>query len=56
MNFEVTTQKGKIILPVMTNEQLAAINTQLVSSGLSVYEITTVKNDLETIFINMVNS
>jgi ABC-2 type transport system ATP-binding protein len=56
MNFEVTTQKGKIILPVMTNEQLAAINTQLVSSGLSVYEITSVKNDLETIFINMVNS
>jgi ABC-2 type transport system ATP-binding protein len=56
MNFEVTTQKGKIILPVMTNEQLAAINTQLVSSGLSVYEITTIKNDLETIFINMVNS
>lgn len=56
INLEVSTQKGKIILPVMANEQLAAINTQLVSNGLSVYEITTIKNDLETIFINMVNS
>ena len=56
MNLEVSTQKGKIVLPVMANEQLAAINTQLVSNGLSVYEITTIKNDLETIFINMVNS
>jgi ABC-2 type transport system ATP-binding protein len=56
MNLEVSTQKGKIVLPVLANEQLAAINAQLVSNGLSVYEITTIKNDLETIFINMVNS
>ncbi len=56
MDMAATTQKGKIILPVISNEQLAAINTQLVSNGLSVYEITTVKNNLETIFINMINS
>lgn len=56
MDVEVSTEKNKVILPVTDREKIAAINHQLVSNGLQVYQIATVKNDLETIFINMINN
>jgi len=56
MDVVVSTEKNKLVLPVTDREKIAAINQQLVSNGLLVYEITYVKNDLETIFINMINN
>ncbi len=56
MDVVVSTEKNKLVLPVTDRKKIAAINQQLVSNGLLVYEITLVKNDLETIFINMVNN
>lgn len=56
MDISVSSENNKLLLPVADRIQVAAINHQLVNNGLSVYEISTVKNDLETIFINMVNN
>jgi ABC-2 type transport system ATP-binding protein len=45
---------GAIVLPALTNARIAAMNRQLTARNLDVYEIRTVRNDLETIFLNLV--
>jgi ABC-2 type transport system ATP-binding protein len=45
---------GEIVLPALTGERIAALNRQLTARNLDVYEIRTVRNDLETIFLNLV--
>ena len=45
---------GEIVLPALPGEQIAALNRQLNARNLDVYEIRSVRNDLETIFLNLV--
>lgn len=45
---------GQIVLPAMSKEHIARINRLLVESGLDVHEIRAVSNDLETIFMGLV--
>ena len=45
---------GEIVLPALTGERIAAVNRQLTARHLDVYEIRTVRNDLETIFLDLV--
>ncbi len=47
---------GRIIMPVVPKEQIAVINRQLVQQGIDVYAISKIKNDLETIFIDLTNN
>jgi lantibiotic transport system ATP-binding protein len=47
---------GKLHLPLMDKEQVAAVNKQLVQAGISVYSISIVRNDLESIFMDITNS
>jgi len=54
-NFPAHTAKDKIVLPVLSRQTIARINQQLVENGIEVYEITVVKNDLESIFVDLVN-
>ncbi len=46
---------GKINLPIPPKETIAAINNLLVNEGIQVYEISVVKKDLETIFMEFIN-
>lgn len=46
---------GYIRLPAMTKAEIATMNRRLVSAGVDVYAIRPVKNDLESIFIDLVN-
>jgi lantibiotic transport system ATP-binding protein len=46
--------EGEIVLPALTGERIAALNRQLTACNLDVYELRTVRNDLETIFLNLV--
>lgn len=48
-------ENGKIVLPSLGRETIAALNRQLVASDVLVYEISIVKNDLESIFIDLIN-
>jgi len=50
-----TIRNGKIIIPLVSKDQMAELNTKLVQSGVSVYEMSVVKNDLETIFMELIN-
>jgi lantibiotic transport system ATP-binding protein len=53
---ESKIDNGKIILPVMEKLTLAKLNQQLVQQGIEVYEMSTIKKDLESIFIDLVSS
>ena len=44
----------EIVLPALPGERIAALNKQLAARDVDVYEIRTVRNDLETIFLNLV--
>jgi ABC-2 type transport system ATP-binding protein len=45
--------EGEIVLPALTGDRIAAVNRRLNAQNLDVYEIRTVRNDLETIFLNL---
>ena len=48
-------QNGRCILPALPRAKVAAINRQLITNGVDVYEMSVVKNDLEKIFIDLIN-
>ena len=45
-----------VVLPVIDKTRIAEINKELVKNDIEVFQITTVKNDLESIFIDMVSN
>ncbi|MEA2337959.1 MAG: lantibiotic transport system ATP-binding protein [Thermoanaerobaculia bacterium] len=51
---EARMMDGEVVLPALTPERIAALNRKLTARNLDVYEIRTVRNDLETIFLNLV--
>ncbi|HEX7832439.1 MAG TPA: ABC transporter ATP-binding protein [Thermoanaerobaculia bacterium] len=44
---------GGVILPALSNARIAALNRQLTSRNLDIYEIRAVRADLETIFLDL---
>lgn len=54
-NLTAHVENGKIIMPLIAKELIGNINQQLADNNVAVYEIATVKNDLETIFMNLIN-
>lgn len=53
-NIEATTQQNKIMVPILPKKQIAEINKLLIRNEIDVYELSTIKNDLESIFMGMV--
>jgi ABC-type multidrug transport system ATPase subunit len=49
----VSMADGEVVLPPLTAERIAALNRQLVERNIDVYEIRVVRNDLETIFLDL---
>jgi ABC-2 type transport system ATP-binding protein len=54
-HIEARRENGVVLVPVLSKEQIAEVTRQLVARDIGVYEITTRKNDLETIFMNVVS-
>ena len=50
-----TIADGRIVMPAMPNAAIAHVNRKLVAAGLDVHELHTTGDDLEAIFMNMVN-
>jgi lantibiotic transport system ATP-binding protein len=48
--------KERIVMPVIARERIASINSQFVGASIAVYEISTIKNDLESIFMDVINN
>lgn len=55
-NLTFRYEDGKMILPAISKPTIAKINQQLVERGIDVYEIKSVKNDLESIFMDFINN
>ena len=55
-NIPYTTTEAGVSIATPDKETLAGINQQLVSDNIKVYQIATTKNDLESIFINLLNN
>ena len=49
-----TTGNGKLIMPVPSKEIIAAINHAFVKAGIDVYEMSSNKKDLESIFMELI--
>lgn len=47
---------GKLLLPGLPKKRIAGINQKLVEAGIKVYEIQPRQNNLETIFMNLINN
>ena len=48
-------ESDRVATPILEKEKIAGINRQLVQNGIEVYQISIVKNDLETIFFAVIN-
>lgn len=48
------TEAGRISVPLLDNEKIAAINQRLVQNDIDVYQISKVENDLERIFFDVI--
>jgi ABC-2 type transport system ATP-binding protein len=46
--------RGRLVMPAISNEHIAAINRLLVGRGVDVHEIRPVSNDLESIFMDLI--
>ncbi len=46
---------GAVVLPPLPNAEIAALNRRLNARNLDVYEIRAVRNDLETIFLDLID-
>lgn len=55
LGLKTSVDNGKIVLPAMSRERVSAINQNLVNAGIAVYEISRVNNDLESIFMDLIN-
>lgn len=54
-NMEARRENGQVLIPVISRERMTEITRQLVQRNIGVFEITTRKNDLESIFLEVVN-
>lgn len=55
-NITSESESGKIVVPVVSREIVASLNDQFVNEEIKVYEISTIKNDLESIFMDVINN
>lgn len=54
-NHSSTVLNDRIILPALSPLSIAQLNKHLVQKNIEVYEISTLENDLETIFMELIN-
>jgi len=51
-----TVANGLVTMPAVDKEMVATLNAQLVRGGIDVYEIGYVKNDLESLFMEIISN
>ncbi len=55
LQLDAISNNGKIKLSVPPKENIAALNRELVNNNVSVFEMSVIKKDLETIFMELIN-
>ncbi len=49
-------EEGKVIMTPLANDQIALVNRWLVTAGIDVYGISAVRGDLESVFMELINT
>ena len=49
-------QDGKSIIPIIEKEKIATLTEQLIKNKIKIYGISSIKNDLESIFMDITNN
>lgn len=52
----VREANGYLQIPALPNEKIGLLNRGLVQEGIDVYEISTIRNDLESVFMDLINN
>ena len=55
LNLSGIIEQERILFPALPASTIAGLNRQLVNNGIDVFEITTSRKDLETIFMDLIN-
>jgi ABC-2 type transport system ATP-binding protein len=55
-NLPFTLKDGLVTIPLVSKKVIAAINQHIVNSGIEVYEISIIKKNLETIFMDLITN
>ena len=55
-HIDANRENGHVVIPALSQDQLTEITRQLVLRDIGVFEVTRRRNDLETIFMNLVNN
>lgn len=51
-----TLDGGALLLPFVSNAEIARINLALVQNDIEVYQLMTLKNDLESVYMNLIKN
>ena len=54
LGFDGRLDGGRLVLPALAREEAARLAAALVAGGLALYEIATVRRDLEQIFLDLI--
>ena len=49
-------ENGKMIFPILSKETIAKVNRRLIENNIDVFEMSVIKKDLETIFMELINA
>ncbi len=55
-NIAAVVDNGRLVFPAIEDAELAALNRQLVARDINVYQLARQRDDLETIFMNLINT
>ena len=56
LGHDARIENGRLVLPPLSNDQVAILNRRLVNGGVEVYGIGVVKNDLESVFMELIKA
>ena len=56
LGLDARIENGRLVLPPLSNDQVAILNRRLVNGGVEVYGIGVVKNDLESVFMELIKA
>jgi ABC-type multidrug transport system ATPase subunit len=54
--FTAVADTTEVMMPVVEEKRIADINRQLVNAGIDVYQVSTITNDLESVFIDIIKN
>jgi len=56
MNLNPYIENNTVVIPLTSKENIANLNVELTKKGIQIFQLTTIKKDLESIFIDLIKN